>query len=282
MRSRRISHLSGVLLVGALFAGLVFPRALSAEPKEESPEWDQSAGQEVETDSEELPSEKKARGPGKWAVTLAGFTDIPLQVGAVAQIDPPGALRLRGGIGYLPGGYVKAANGILVGAFKGYTEEDAELVESTVTDSLLWQVSAGLVTGQNQGFYLQGGYAVATFAGTAASGDLIEQSSGREIPARAKNRYDSRDFDVGSTLHQADVEMGFEAKFSQFSFQIGLGWAFTIASSATVEAQFGDDVPVLRDALDEVERDAEKDLKETYRKYVHPPYLSVGFGLVFR
>ena len=236
---------------------------------------------EADEPSDEGETPEPGQSSSQWALTASGFTEVPLQLGGELQIDAPGHLRLRGGIGYLPSSYMTVANELLVGAFDEYTEEDAALVESTVGNSLLWQAGIGFVTGDNEGFYMTAGYAAATFGGTAASGALVESSTDQEIPDRVKNRYPNREFDIGSTLHQLDLEFGVEWKFNHLSLRSGLGWSFTFASTADVEAQFGDDRARIQEQLDEIERQAEKDLNETYRSYVHPPYLSVGLGFAF-
>jgi len=218
---------------------------------------------------------------GGWAVTAAGFTELPLQLGAELTVDAPGPLRLRGGLGYLPNGYMQVANQMLVGAFDNYTEADAALVESTIGNSLLWQLGGGFVTGDNQGFFLLAGYTAATFAGTAASGDLIERSTEREIPQRIKNRYADREFQISSTLHQVDLEIGVEWKFDHLSLRSGIGWSWTFAANTTVDAQFGQDDDRTRQTLDEIESDVETHLDDTYRRHIHPPYLSAGVGVSF-
>ena len=249
----------------------------------EPPETDEKVedGKDGPGETDEGDTSENGSNESRWALTASGFTEVPLQIGGELQIDPPGHLRLRGGIGYLPSTYMTVANELLVGAFDEYTDEDAALVESTVGNSLLWQAGIGFVTGDNEGFYMTAGYAAATFAGTAASGELLESSTDQEIPDRVKNRYPNREFDIGSTLHQLDLEMGVEWKFNHLSLRSGLGWSFTFASTADVEAQFGDDRARIQEQLDEIEREAEKDLNETYRSYVHPPYLSVGLGFAF-
>ncbi|MFB6351862.1 MAG: hypothetical protein ABEN55_12605, partial [Bradymonadaceae bacterium] len=207
--------------------------------------------------------------------------DVPLQLGGELYVDATGPLRVRGGIGYLPGAYMRAANEILVGAFPRYTEDDADLVDSTVGNSLLWQIAAGFVTGDNEGIYVTAGYTAATFAGAVASGELIARATDRDIPDRLKNRYGDREFDIDSTLHQADIEIGVEWKFNHLSLRSGIGWAWTFASSATVRAKFGDDNQKAQETLDKIESEAESHLNNTYRSYVHPPYLSVGMGFAF-
>lgn len=263
------------------------PPARAAESDPEVADEADGASENEETDAtDDAPSEGSATdgevptGDG-WAVTAGAFTEAPLQLGAELYIDAPGPLRLRGGIGYLPSGYMQAANAILVGAFDEYSEDDAALVESTIGNSLLWQVGGGFVTGDNQGFYLLAGYTAATFAGTAASGDLVERATDREIPDRVKNRYGDREFDVDSTLHQLDLELGVEWKFDHLSLRSGIGWSWTFASSATVRAKFGEDDERVRQALDEIENEAESHLNDTYRSYIHPPYLTVGMGFSF-
>lgn len=246
------------------------------EPESDEPETDEIEEPDPEeaSDLPEVPIESEK----KWAVTAEVFTEIPFQLGGAAIVDTPAPVQLRGGIGYLPGPYMRTANDFLVGAFDGYGREDAKLVESTVKNSLLWQLGAGIVSGDNQGVYFAVGYTAATFGGTAASATLIEQATGEELPDRVKEREDSLDFDVRASLHQLDLELGLLWKFSHVSLRTGLGWSWTFASVANVDAQFDGDDERVDEVLEEIERRAEAHLDDTYRSYVHPPYLSIGIG----
>lgn len=257
-------------------------RSEPEEPGPDEPESDENEPEETEPEGAEPEVPESTGAPieseKKWAVTAEAFTEIPFQLGGAAIVDTPAPVQLRGGIGYLPGPYMRTANDFLVGAFDGYSREDAKLVESTVKDSLLWQLGVGIVSGDNQGVYFAVGYTAATFGGTAASATLIEQATGEELPDRVKEREDSLDFDVRASLHQLDLEFGLLWKFSHVSLRTGLGWSWSFASAANVDAQFDGDAERVEEVLEAIERRAEAHLDDTYRSYVHPPYLSIGVG----
>lgn len=238
---------------------------------------------EVDSEEDDVPSAKVGGGENKpdktWALTVEGFTEIPFQIGLAGVIETAGPFRVRGGFGYLPSPFVRTANDVLVGMSGGYSQEDADLVESIVGDTMMWQVGGGLITGRNRGFYVNGGYSLVTFGGTATGSDILAATSDTQIPQRVRDEYGTFDLEIDSTLHQFDAELGVVWKLGgHIQLRTGLGWSFTFASSANVEASVDSANQQVQQGIDSLEQSAESYLNQTFRSYVHPPYLSLGFG----
>lgn len=244
---------------------------------------EREASTTLDEEEEEPPSAELDGGsqqPEKtWALTVEGFTEIPFQVGLAGVIETASPFRVRGGFGYLPGPYVRAVNDVLVGMSGGYSQQDADLVESVVKDTMMWQIGGGLITGRNRGFYVNGGYSLVTFGGTATGSDILAAAAGAEIPQRVRDEYGTFDLEIDTTLHQVDAELGVVWKLGgHIQLRTGLGWSFTFASSANIEASVNANDQRVQQGIDALEQTAESYLNQTYRSYLHPPYLSLGFG----
>ncbi len=205
-------------------------------------------------------------------------TDVPLLVGGGLQFEFPGRIRGSVSVGSLPLGYIRAGNWVSTGMFDEYNDNQATLVEDSVQSSLVWRFHGGMRPMKNLGLYIDGGYTLATLGGRSTSGETIDELVEADIPMSVQESFD---VDATSTLHMLDLEVGWEFfRETLWNVRAGIGWSFTVAAEASLESRYEGQGEQEQAAIDALERQGEDHLVESYKKYVHPPYLtlSVGFG----
>lgn len=205
-------------------------------------------------------------------------TDVPLLIGGGLQFEFPGRIRGSVSVGSLPLGYIRAANWVSTGMFDEYNDNQATLVEDSVQSSLVWRFHGGMRPMKDLGLYIDGGYTLATLGGRSTSGETIDELVEADIPMSVQESFD---VDATSTLHMLDLEVGWEFfRETLWNVRAGIGWSFTVAAEASLESRYEGQGEQEQAAIDALERQGEEHLVDSYKKYVHPPYLtlSVGFG----
>lgn len=205
-------------------------------------------------------------------------TDVPLLIGGGLQFEFPGRIRGSVSVGSLPLGYIRAGNWVSTGMFEEYNDNQATLVEDSVQSSLVWRFHGGMRPMKDLGLYIDGGYTLATLGGRSTSGETIDELVEADIPMSVQESFD---VDATSTLHMLDLEVGWEFfRETLWNVRAGIGWSFTVAAEASLESRYEGQGEQEQAAIDALERQGEDHLVESYKKYVHPPYLtlSVGFG----
>ncbi|WP_373048815.1 hypothetical protein [Vulgatibacter sp.] len=214
-----------------------------------------------------LPAAAKAQ-PGEH-LRLEAATAVPIYVGGRLAAELPARLRLSTSVGILPAPYVDGINELAI-AFDAYDDDTADVIEDSLSSSLVWRTHLGWRPFAGAGFYFEGGYGLVTLGGGTSEAALIALAFGLEPPDDA-----GRDYDVDATLHMLDAELGWEWWIDDVvSIRTGLGIATTLGSSATVEPRNGA-LPVISDAFAAI---AERELEEILDRYVHTPTVSFAVG----
>jgi hypothetical protein len=199
-------------------------------------------------------------------------TDLPISVGGTASLQVPYGIRVSTGLGTLPAGYVTIINEVVT-SLDGYNDATADLVEQTLQNSLVWRTHIGWIA--DFGLYIDAGYTLATLGGGSSVEEIIVGIVGREPPSRGAER----EYDIESTLHMLDVEIGWKGVFwDAFVVRAALGFSGTIASKTTVQQRFSVNGPVVQRGIDEFEGFVEKYLDDTYQTYVFTPVFTVSLG----
>ena len=121
------------------------------------------------------------------------------------------------------------------------------------------------------------GYGLLALGGEASPEEVLVALIGIDPPGDVGEL--GRSYTVGSLLHQADVELGWQWSVGErWTVRAALGGAFTFKSAATVEPDYEPAVPVLTEAFTTL---AENELNDVYQQYVHLPVLSLSVGYVF-
>jgi hypothetical protein len=159
----------------------------------------------------------------------------------------------------------------------GYSRETADLVEEALRGSLVWTVSAGWRPWARHGFYFHLGYRLLALGGGLSPATLLE-ALGSPLVTDAEGRHS---YSVESTLHQADLQVGWEWGFRNgLTLRAALGAFFTLGSSSSVQADFTPR-PLFAKSVQKVEQFGEDYLNDTYQTYIHAPYLALALGYRF-
>lgn len=212
------------------------------------------------------PTAARAQRPAEpWFTDLELATEAPLSAGGRLVVESPSRFRLGVGVGVVPQAYVEFINQIAL-ATGGYDEETGEVVTSSISRSVVFRVDLGWKPIPGYGFYVQGGYRRMRFGGEVGGSPLFALIEEAE-PAQP----DFYTYDVESTLHALDVELGWQWLLpAQLTLRAGLGFAATLGAEVKVEP--------LR-AIDLYRRDIEETLTDVYGRYGFAPTLVLAAGV---
>ena len=218
-------------------------------------------------------------------IRLEIITDIPLQIGTGVSLEWTQGLLVSTSVGWLPQSYVKGINSIIT-AFDVYEPETAELIETTIQNSLVWRTHVGWRPWTDSGFYTRIGYTLITLGGGATTKALIEGITGTDI--EDSNMMDSAQnplyIDASSSLHLLSIGVGWDWTVYQFSqrnhlfLRTALEWSYTFTSTAVLESQSQSSRPIIQNSLDRLEKAGERYLLDTFNSYIHPPSLTLAVG----
>src|ERR1700760_2384993 len=145
-----------------------------------------------------------AAAPGRadpFHLTIEAGTEFPIDVGGRVTFELPGRLQLTGGIGFMPSGYTQLINDALVD-FNVYDQATADLIQSSLQNSLLLHLRLGFRPFERLGFYFQAGYMVGFLGGGASAASVL--AAGGRIDVGANNdRYD-----ISTTVQGVTGEIG--------------------------------------------------------------------------
>ncbi|NOZ87027.1 MAG: hypothetical protein GXP49_12335 [Deltaproteobacteria bacterium] len=207
-----------------------------------------------------------------WHLCFEGATDVPVDAGARALMETPYGLRVGLALGGLPGPYVDLINAVVVAA-GGYDQDTADLVSDSLQNSLVFRIHGGWRPVEDWGLYIEAGYGLVVLGGGVSGEELVAAATG---VARPGTELESRGYEVSSTLHMIDLEVGWEFLFwDRLELRIALGFAGTLGASARVQPDF---VPRLLQPVDAFSRAAENYLVDVYKSYVFTPVVTVGLG----
>jgi hypothetical protein len=212
-----------------------------------------------------------------WDITVEANTDLPLSVGGRLGVESPWRLRLSTSLGYLPAAYVRAVNDVAV-ELGAYERDEADLIESSLKNSLAWRTHVGWRPFPGAGFYVEGGYGLVALGGETNPEEVLVALTGVS-PPEGEDVLD-REYRVRSVLHMLDVELGWRWGLgSGWTARTALGAAFTLDSNSRVEPRFEPSQPPL--LVTAFSRLAEGYLDRTFERYVHLPVLSFSIGYAF-
>jgi hypothetical protein len=229
--------------------------------------------------AEEEPAEPEqpASRTGDWHLGLEALTDLPVQIGGHVSLETPYRIRVSTSLGFLPGPYVDLINAVVVAA-GGYDEATADVIAGAISNSLVWRIHLGWRPFRGHGFYFEVGYALVTLGGDVSGEDLILVATGYDPAAESSSEHD---YDVGSTLHMIDVEVGWEFVFwEHFVVRVAIGVAATVGAHTEVEPLF-DPAPRAQRWVDGLSQYGADYLDDIYTTYVFPPVVSLGLGYRF-
>jgi hypothetical protein len=170
-------------------------------------------------------------------LTVEAGTEFPIDVGARVTFEMPYRLQLTGGIGFMPSGYTQLINDTLVD-FNVYDQDTANLIQSSLQNSLLLHLRLGWRPFERHGFYFQAGYLLG-FLGGGASGASVLAAGGRGglIGGAASDT-----FDISTTVQGITFEIGWVWLIEdRWQLRAGIGGMHTFASSTNINKRNGNE-----------------------------------------
>jgi len=194
-------------------------------------------------------------------------TDVPLQVGGRVELEAWHRLRLWTSLGVLPDPYVEIIDEFGQ-AFGGYNDATSELIVSSLQRSLVWRLHAGWRPFADAGFTVDLGYTLATLGGDTQPSDLIGAALGRDVSSDIGTTYE-----LDATVHLLGFELGYRWPLpAGFSVRASVGFATTVASSTHARPNQDNARNLATAEFFEVYLD------DIFTRYVHFPYVGLGFG----
>lgn len=219
-----------------------------------------------------VPLPKKERS---WHLGLEALTDFPLQIGGKIWLETPGRIRLSSSLGYLPGFYVDAINGILVGV-GAYGQNTADMIRSSLKSSLIFRTHLGWRPIKRRGFYFEVGYTLATLGGGATTSDVVVLFTGLPLPLSGDG---NKDYTLTSMVHMIDAEVGWMwLPWRGLTLRAAIGFAGTVAAKSKIERA---DQQPMNAVEDMFARSGEEKLDKTYTSYVFAPTFTFAIGWRF-
>ena len=207
-------------------------------------------------------------------VYLEVGTEIPVTVGATVVAIWPRGWRVSSGLGYLPASYVALINEVVQQFPYSYDADTGDLIEETLQNSLIWRTHLGWQT--DYGLYFEGGYRLTTLGGGTSTEALLVGITDWEGGTDGSG---SAAYDVTSTLHMLDAEVGWSSDITErWAFRTGIGVAATFAASSSVASKTPPSGPARQRFVTEFEAFSERYLVDTYNEYVITPVLSIALA----
>lgn len=199
------------------------------------------------------------------------LTTAPVTVGLGALVETAPRLRVGTSLGVLPGPYVDAVNAAITLLEPSWTADERQLVEDTVSTSVVWQTNVGWRP--VSGLVVQADAHVVALGGRSTTATLVRALTDAEIPAEAEGT----PLDATATLGLLGAEVGWDQPLGRaLHLRTGLGWSFTVASATRIGADA--DRPAVDAILDRAGEAGAAYLDTQLRRYAHPPTLTVALG----
>ena len=212
-----------------------------------------------------------------WRFGVELGAEFPIAVGGGVMVETPFRLRLNISLGALPGPYLDAINGISV-ASNWYDELTADLIAAALKNSLIWRTRLGWRPWEQHGFYFGAGYTLATLGGGLSGAEVLTAVTDKTIEGGDSV---NRSFSVNSTVHFADVEVGWEWVLEKgFWIRTGLGGVFTVGSKTQITPDWTPP-PRVQPSVDALATAGEAYLDDIYGRYVHTATVTVAVGWMF-
>ncbi len=152
-----------------------------------------------------------------------------------APIGPSGSslrhshLRLSTSLDWLPRPYLRAINNVAVDV-GAYDRPTADLIESGLQSVGVWRTHVGWRPFAGSGFYVDVGYGLLALGGETRPEDVLVALIGIDPPGDGGEL--GRHYTVGSLLHLADVELGWQWTVRErWTARAVLSGAFTFNSA---------------------------------------------------
>ena len=220
------------------------------------------------------PSEAEEEEPTGPFFDLTADTVVPLALGGGVSLEVPGRILLQGDLGWMPGGYGKAING-LVQSFGAYDPAVGALVSGALNGAFVARLSAGWRPFPSHGFEITGGYTYIGLSGSVNAADAAT-ALGAGAEAGIVSRAITGPIDLSSHLHNFHVALGWRwVAWDHLVIRANVGYLQTLASSSSVDIPGHPDLTAMANPI------VNDTLNGLYKKYVKLPFLGLSAGYRF-
>lgn len=228
------------------------------------PAWPQQQREVAEVTSRDSDATAAQRRRDLWLLSVEGVTHAPVDVGVQLGLQTPQRLRLSGGYGWVPAGYMNLLTGVAASASNN-SYADA-LLDKAEYRGNTWRAQVGFQPFRSIGLYADVGYARLN-----AKGALDLAASG--VPALAALGGGYR---ATTKLDMWLLELGYQGQLAdRLVLALALGAMGTFESTTTIASVEGaPSSPLLDDAATQADT-----ALETYG-IVPTLTLRVGFDLI--
>jgi len=183
--------------------------------------------QEVE-DHREEPEPEEPTFQESTILSVEAVTHVPVDVGIQVGYEAPFGLRIFGGYGWIPSGYIHVVTGVAARAIDD--PRSKTVLANGHYSGNIWRIQGGIRPFSKLGLYLDGGYAHANVDGSI---ELAESG----VPELAVM---SGGYEASLTLDMWLVELGYQAQIAKrIVLGLGLGAMGTIDARTTAEPTGG-------------------------------------------
>lgn len=194
-------------------------------------------------------------------------TEVPLGIGAGVDAEYA-RVRLGMSVRWVPAAYVSLADEVAQ-AVGGYDDVTSALVRAATEDALALRVSLGARPFGSSPVYIDATYTLLALGGAFTAEDLAEVSG--QMPSSDQ----TRGWELGSTVHQVGLEVGYRLRFDPLTVRLALGGSFTVATDVDARTVGERRFPRAQDAVEEA---GAAYLESIYTAYVHLPVFTVAVG----
>jgi hypothetical protein len=201
-------------------------------------------------------------------------TQVPLSMGGMASLELPGRLLIQGHLGWMPGAYGSAINGV-VSSVGAYDSQTAALIDASLNDAMVVQLGGGWRPFPSAGFEIFGGYTHIALSGSV-SPSAVANVVGGDFAAQVASQTITDDVTISSSLHNFHVGLGWRwVAFDRLVIRASIAYTQTLGSSTSIESPDQPEAaalanPYIDDALGSV-----------YKDYVKLPLIGLGLGYRF-
>jgi hypothetical protein len=206
-----------------------------------------------------------------WMLSAEGVTHAPIDIGFQAGIEFPFGLRLFGGYGWVPSGYLD----LIVDAASARSDSTGadQVIESAYDSGTAWRIQTGIRPTKKLGLYLDAGYSQVRLTGGLAAEEIATAAG---VPPGLVT---GDTYSVESTIHMWLVEIGWQATIADhLVLGVGAGVMGTIDSSTDATPSFAGTSAQER-AISEVASEVLDQQIESYG-FVPTLTLRLGFDLI--
>ncbi len=213
----------------------------------------------------------------EFTLGLSAITEFPLMVGAGLSFETPIGLGARASVGYLPDVYLETVTNLVESNSDGFSNEEADLIQSALRSSLFYQFAAGWRVSFKERMSLWLGMGIAKMdLGGESTGSEIFTALFPDIPV-VPALLSGVEAEIATEVSLASLSVFYEYRsFESVGLFAGLGYSVILDSDSSVKIGRNIDNSLLRLGFDVLEDEAEKEIDKELENAGRFPLFLVG------